>query len=212
MVTRSLKSSGCDTIVIGAGPYGFAVAAHLKSRGVDIRVFGEPMSFWRSRMPKGMFLRSPWNATHIADPHGAFSLDGFLSTQNAVRPQLLPLEPFVAYGEWFQASALPEVDRRRVERVERVPGGFRVLADDVVVTAAHVVIATGLHNQDFRPPAFAGLPGALASHSRDHDSFEGFRGQRVAVIGRGQSAPVRRCCYARREPRLISSVAVRSIG
>jgi FAD-dependent urate hydroxylase len=46
----------------------------------------------------------------------------------------------------------------------------------------------GLARQAFRPAAFARVPNVLASHSCDHADFAGFRGKRVAVIGRGQSA------------------------
>ena len=39
--------SACDVAIIGAGPYGLSAAAHLKAAdGLDVRVFGEPMSFW----------------------------------------------------------------------------------------------------------------------------------------------------------------------
>jgi cation diffusion facilitator CzcD-associated flavoprotein CzcO len=62
------------------------------------------------------------------------------------------------------------------------------LADGEVVTADRVVVATGLRNQEYRPDIFAGLPAALVSHSCAHDDLGIFRGQHVAVIGRGQSA------------------------
>jgi cation diffusion facilitator CzcD-associated flavoprotein CzcO len=83
MIARSTRGSGCDVVVIGAGPYGLAVAAYLKDRGGDSRVFGEPMSFWRRNMPKGMFLRSPWAATDIADPHRMLTLDAYMAARRA---------------------------------------------------------------------------------------------------------------------------------
>ena len=67
----------CDVAIVGAGPYGLAAAAHLRAAGVETRIFGEPMSFWRSNMPHGMKLRSPWVATHFAHPHGGLSLDDY---------------------------------------------------------------------------------------------------------------------------------------
>jgi FAD-dependent urate hydroxylase len=189
MAAHSARSNVCDTIVIGAGPYGLAVAAHLKERGVDTRVFGEPMAFWRRNMPKGMFLRSPWRATHISDPHGALTLDAYLSAKGVARTEPLPLETFIGYGEWFQAHAVPDLDGRTVEMIERTSNGFRAItADDEAVTAARIVVATGLAHQAFRPQLFADVPAALVSHSSDHNNFEPFRGKRVAVIGRGQSA------------------------
>jgi glycerol-3-phosphate dehydrogenase len=32
--------------IIGAGPYGLSLAAHLRHRGVEFRAFGQPMQFW----------------------------------------------------------------------------------------------------------------------------------------------------------------------
>src|SRR6266581_1750323 len=47
--------------IIGAGPYGLSAAAHLgQQNGVDLRLFGEPVSFWERHMPSPMLLRSPW--------------------------------------------------------------------------------------------------------------------------------------------------------
>jgi len=175
--------------VIGAGPYGLAAAAHLRSVQVSTRAFGRPMSFWREHMPEGMRLRSPWIATHIADPGGRFSLDVF-ACQTALKPQdQLPLERFVQYGDWFQRQAVPELDSRAVLRVEHAEPGFRlVLEDEDVVRARRVVVATGLANQEFRPPQFEGFEPALVSHACEHSGLGKWRGLRVAVVGRGQSA------------------------
>ena len=189
MRDRAPRSHDCEVIVIGAGPYGLAVAAHLKESKVATQVFGDPMSFWRRHMPKGMKLRSPWNATHIADPHGALSLDAYVSRHGSAWREPLKLESFVDYGLWFQGCAVPDIDRRRVERVESSGDGFRVVTTDGdAVFAGRVVVATGLAHQQFRPAAFDGVPAALASHSSEHDDLGMFRGKRVAVVGRGQSA------------------------
>ncbi len=46
----------------------------------------------------------------------------------------------------------------------------------------------GLLGHEYRPDVFAGLPRELVSHSCEHTDSERYRGKRVAVIGRGQSA------------------------
>jgi len=189
MNNRPAHGHDCEVIVIGAGPYGLAVAAHLREHNVATRVFGEPMGFWRHNMPKGMKLRSPWNATHIADPHGELSLDAYVSRHGLRRREPLALESFIDYGAWFQSCAVPDVDRRIVARVESVGDGFRaVMADGAAVHAPRVVVAIGLARQQFRPAVFADVPALLASHTCEHDDVSAFRGQRVAVVGRGQSA------------------------
>ncbi len=67
--------SHCEIAVVGSGPYGLAVAAELQRAGVETHVFGDAMWFWRKRMPKGMYLRSPLSASDIADPDDALTLE-----------------------------------------------------------------------------------------------------------------------------------------
>jgi thioredoxin reductase len=179
----------CHVAVLGAGPYGLAVAAHLKAAGVATRVFGETLGFWRRHMPSGMRIRSPWRATHIADPDHKLTLGAYARRVGLTPAEQMPIADFIRYGLWFQSRAVPDVDERRVERLAATPNGFRlVLADRTVICAQRVVVAMGLANQTFRPAAFDRLPPELVSHSADHVDFDAFRGRSVAVIGRGQSA------------------------
>ena len=62
--------------IIGAGPYGLASAARLRGAGVDTHVFGEEMSYWR-RMPRGMQLRSPYQASSMSDSRGPVGLPAY---------------------------------------------------------------------------------------------------------------------------------------
>ncbi len=72
-----------NVAIIGAGPYGLAAAAHLRRAGVEVRIFGEPMSFWQNNMPAGLLLRSNWTATCIAEHEGELSLDSFCAATGA---------------------------------------------------------------------------------------------------------------------------------
>jgi cation diffusion facilitator CzcD-associated flavoprotein CzcO len=179
----------CQVAIVGAGPYGLSLAAHLSSAMVDARVYGRPMSFWRHNMPKGMKLRSAWDASHIVDPDGLLSLDVYAVVGGLGRSAPLTREDFIRYGDWFQETALPDLDARNVEKIEPTGRGFWLtLQDGQAVNARRIVVATGLAKQQFRPAPFRGLPAELVSHSADHASLDVFRGRRVAVIGRGQSA------------------------
>ena len=59
-----MGSSVIDVAIIGAGPYGLSLGAHLKERGVPFRIFGQPMQAWRE-MPRGMYLKSLGFATNV---------------------------------------------------------------------------------------------------------------------------------------------------
>jgi cation diffusion facilitator CzcD-associated flavoprotein CzcO len=188
-MVRLGMSNDCEIAVIGAGPYGLSITAHLNARGIATHTFGEPMSFWRRNMPKGMKLRSPWRATNLSDPNKALSLDAYTKSQSIARVEPLPIEDFIGYGDWFQSHAVPDIDRRHVARVETAGNGFVVITRDGDRMAAKgIVIASGLEHHQIRPHAFAFAPAALVSHTCEHDDLGGFEGKRVAVVGRGQSA------------------------
>jgi FAD-dependent urate hydroxylase len=175
--------------VIGAGPYGLAVGAHLLRAGVSTRVFGETMSFWRQHMPAGMLLRSEWDGSSIAGPGKAWSLDQFESENGLTLSRRLPLTDFIAYGEWFQRQAVPDVDPRLVNQVASSLNGFRLeLEDGETVQVDRVVVATGLASFAVRPEVFASLPLTLALHSSDVVDPSLFTGNRIVIVGGGQSA------------------------
>ncbi len=180
--------SHCEVAVLGAGPYGQAVAAHLRRAGVETRVFGDPMSFWRKRMPRGMYLRSPLTASDIADPEDALTLDAYARKRGLTFTYPLPLDEFLRYAQWRLAETGVEVEAREVRAIEKKGRNFRLsFVDGAPVSAYRVVIATGLANQEHRPASFLGLPGDLVSHSCEHEDFAPFAGKRIAVVGAGQS-------------------------
>lgn len=178
-----------EVAIVGAGPYGLSAASYLKARGLGVGVFGEPMSFWRDHMPSGMFLRSNWAASHISDPHHEFTLDHFKADSGAQFQQPIPLEHFVAYGNWYQQKAVPDLQRRQVTGLERSDGGFRItLEGGEVVQSRRVLVATGISHFPWMPKEFEGLPKSHVTHSSDHCDLSCFHGQEVVVVGGGQSA------------------------
>jgi hypothetical protein len=182
--------TGCDVVILGAGPYGLAAGAHLRAiPGLDVRVFGEPMEFWKAHMPEGMLLRSPWAASHISDPGTALTMDAFANHLGVRIPTPIPLDRFVEYGLWFHRQTVPEIDRRRITRIEKSSQGFRVtLADGEELQSRRVVVAAGIGSFARRPQPFEGLPSELVTHVSDQRDVRRFIGKRVAIIGAGQSA------------------------
>jgi hypothetical protein len=185
-----MESASCDVAIIGAGPYGLSVAAHLRAAtSLDVKVFGETMSFWQNNMPDGMFLRSPYAGSNIAHPEHRFDLDAFAAARGEQIGKPVPLSDFVAYGQWVQEKVVPDLDRRYVQSIQRVREGFRLgLEDEGTVDAARVVVAAGIAPFGRIPPVFVGIDSRYVSHASAWSSFEKFSGQRVVVIGGGQSA------------------------
>src|SRR5277367_1338481 len=181
-----------DTVIVGAGPYGLSIAAHLRRSGVSFRIFGRPMDSWRDHMPKGMMLKSDGFASNIYAPGGALSLQEYCAqrgidyhhTEIPVR-----LDTFSDYGLAFRQRFLPELEEKNVVAITRLPEGFSLSLDSgEEVRTRRVVLAIGITHFKYVPEPFAHLPADRVSHSYQHHDLEPFRGRSVAVIGGGASA------------------------
>lgn len=190
--TKSQPASHTDVVIIGAGPYGLSIAAHLSALGVSFRIFGSPMSVWREHMPKGMRLKSEGFASSLSDARGEFTLQHYCQQEGIPYQHVaLPVElkTFISYGLAFQKKFVPNLEEKRVAAVEQSPEGFTVqLEDGEKVSARRVVVAVGISYYDYVPPILKQLPAGLVSHSSSHSNLEGFKGRSVAVIGAGGSA------------------------
>jgi thioredoxin reductase len=182
----------CHVAIIGAGPYGLSIAAHLRACGVNFRIFGSPMHTWMTQMPEGMRLKSEGFASSLYAPDSPFTLRDYCQEQSIPYADLglpVPLETFVAYGLEFQKRFVPELESELVVSVERSGAGFLItLSDGAVLMATKIVVAVGISHFAFVPPIFSALPGECLSHSSRHRKLGEFKGREVAVIGAGASA------------------------
>jgi cation diffusion facilitator CzcD-associated flavoprotein CzcO len=182
----------CDVAIIGAGPYGLSVAAHLHAAGVNTRVFGKPLGTWREHMPKNMTLKSDGFASNLSAPAQDSTLKAWCERHR--RPyanQGLPVEidDFLAYGSDFIARYTPVVEDKMVEHVETSTEGYRLVLDNgEQVSANRVVIAAGISCFPYTPPALTALSSACLSHSYDHREGDAFAGKDVVIVGAGASA------------------------
>src|SRR2546423_317922 len=111
---RVMKPDRIDVAIVGAGPYGLSVAAHLAGRGVNYRIFGSQMHTWRCRMPEGMQLRSPGFGSDLSDPAGDFTLARYWAASGFPPEKLrdpVPLDVYLQYAQWFvDGTAVPVED------------------------------------------------------------------------------------------------------
>jgi hypothetical protein len=177
--------------IIGAGPYGLSIAAHLRACGVEFRIFGIPMHSWGAHMPSDMFLKSEGFASNLHAPQG-YPLKRFCMERGLPYEYMgLPVsrEVFMAYGLEFQRRFVPNLQQKTVLTLDRLPVGWQLCLDDgATVVARQVVVAVGLSHFQYVPPVLAKLPSQFLSHSYDHSDMNLFKGRDVTVIGGGASA------------------------
>jgi cation diffusion facilitator CzcD-associated flavoprotein CzcO len=184
-------------VVVGAGPYGLAIASHLLHRRLSTRVFGEPMASWQHNMPVGMYLKSEPSASSLAAPVPGYTLADYsisIGTKPLQDPDPVPIDLFARYGLWFQEQLVP-VERERVTHIAPRGREFDVtLASGEIVGTKNVVMASGHVGFASLPPVIAALapsetlPTAQVSHTCHHQDLSSFADRDVAVIGGGQSA------------------------
>jgi len=188
----SLSRNFIDTVIIGAGPYGLSLAAHVRATGQSFRIFGAPMDFWSKHMPRGMLLKSEGFASDLFDPHNELTLKAYCAEHGIEYRDIgLPvrLDTFIAYGNEFQRRHVPELENLQIRSVSRGAAGFEVITEaDETIAARRVVVAAGIKNFAYVPPEFNLLSDQWVSHSCEHSDLSGFRGRSVAVLGAGASA------------------------
>ena len=183
----AVLSKSYDVIVLGAGPYGLSVSAHLRGRGLRVVTFGKPNYFWRNHMPDGMLLRSFWWATGLSDPEGKYTISRYLQEQGIEAVDPLPAIHFINYSLWFQQHAVPDVDETYISQIERKENQYQVtLEDGRTFYSNAIVLAPGLHYYVHMPEEYMHLPSSLVSHSSDHYNVREYSGKKVVFVGGGQ--------------------------
>ncbi|GEM_PF-82085 len=185
-------SEVCDVAIIGAGPYGLSVAAHLRALGVSFRIFGKPLDTWRAHMPKDMLLKSGGFASSLSAPDPASTLKAYCAARSieyADTELPVSLDLFLEYADWFRATYVPTLEEMNVTALEETPAGYALTLEGAKKALAHhVVLAVGISWFKHIPEELSGLAPDAISHSFDHRDVSHCKGREVIVAGAGASA------------------------
>lgn len=170
-----------DVIVVGGGQAGLATAYYLRRAGLSYLVMDagqEPGGAWRHG----------WRSLRLFSPSAWSSLPGWpMPTKPGVEYPARDdvIEYLSAYEQRYQ---IPIERPVHVLAVRAVEGGMEVVTDRGARKARIVVSATGTWGHPFIPdyPGRSGFRG-LQLHSARYESPETLAGQRVLVIGGGNS-------------------------
>ncbi|MEM7118136.1 MAG: NAD(P)/FAD-dependent oxidoreductase [Chloroflexota bacterium] len=170
-----------DVVVIGAGQSGLATGYYLQQAGLRFVILekGEaPAGSW-PQYYESLRLFSP--AAYSSLPAYPFPYPPtHYPTKNEVSHYLQ------RYAETFQLPILTGVE---VKEVAKADDGFIVRTNDKAFSARAVVASSGAFNRPYQPqlPNEQSFSGNLL-HSSSYKSPKAYKGQRVVIVGGGNSA------------------------
>ncbi|MFJ4878500.1 ArsO family NAD(P)H-dependent flavin-containing monooxygenase [Streptomyces sp. NPDC088745] len=171
-----------DVVVVGGGQAGLAAGYHLRRQGLNFVILDADAA------PGGSWQHM-WTSLHLFSPAEHSSLPG----------RLMPAQPGETYPDaghvvdyltdYEKRYDLPVQHGTRVDAVRRDGSRLLVEADSGTWQARAVISATGTWTRPFLPAvpgrgAFTGRQLHTVNHRRPED----FHGQRVIVVGGGNSA------------------------
>ena len=178
-----------DLLIIGAGPFGLAIAAQAANLGIEHLVVGRPMEFWRTNMPPGMYLRSACD-WHL-DPVNIHTIEKFLETRGQTPHDVEPLslEFYLSYAEWFQRQKQLTTRPAYIERLDHANGFVATTVDGDTIRARQVALAPGFkHFANIPDELKARLPEGRYTHTCEFTDFSSAANTRYLIIGGRQSA------------------------
>lgn len=179
-----------DLLIIGAGPFGLALAAQATHDRIEHVIVGKAMEFWRANMPNGMFLRSACD-WHL-DPLGVHTIDAYLQSQGKTAPDVEPLSLafYLSYVDWFQEQKNIQPIAAYVQRLDCTNEHFvATTRNGNIIQARRVVLAPGFrHFANIPAELQPKLPAGSFRHTVEFVDFSEAANKRYLIIGGRQSA------------------------
>jgi cation diffusion facilitator CzcD-associated flavoprotein CzcO len=179
-----------DLLIIGAGPFGLAIAAQAAHDGIEHLIVGKSMEFWRANMPQGMFLRSA-SDWHL-DPANVHTIEAFLHSQGKTPQDVEPLSLafYLSYADWFQQQKNIQPLPVYIQRLECAGNNFLATAvDGEIINARRVALAPGFKYFSHAPDELtARLPAGRFQHTCEFVDFSSAANRRYLIVGGRQSA------------------------
>ena len=171
-----------DTLIVGAGPAGLAVAKELAGRGLAFVIVEREQTVapaWHRH----------YDRLHLHTAKRFSSLPGmpFPADVPTFPTRAQVIDYMTAYAARFGLKPRFGVAVTRIER-DAAAGGWRIRSDRGAMAARHVVVATGLNAVPSRPqwPGMESYRGELL-HSSAYRNGASWSGRRVLVVGAGNS-------------------------
>ena len=171
-----------DTVVVGAGQAGIAMSEHLSSHGIDHVLLEKNRiaEAWRTARWDSLVANGP--AWHDRFPGMEFKHHG----PDAFVPKNAVAEYMEDYVKQISAPVECGVTVNRVSK-NKGNSGFIVETSDGIITANHVVAATGPFQTPIIPPVMPERVEILQLHSADYRNPAQLPDGAVIVVGAGSS-------------------------
>jgi putative flavoprotein involved in K+ transport len=175
-----MKDERIGTLVIGGGQAGLAVGYHLQRRRLPFVILDQHHRIgdaWRNR----------WDSLRLFTPARYSGLPGLRCPGP---PSAYPTKDQIAdyleaYARHFELPVRTDV---RVDRLSARDHRFEARCGEQVLTADHVVVATGAYHHPRIPPFAAGLREDIVQlHSSGYRNRSQLREGGVLVVGAGNS-------------------------
>lgn len=186
------EAAEMDVVVIGAGQSGLATAYYLRRTG--LRPGRDFVVLDAAGRAGGAWPRT-WEGLRLFSPASFSSLPGWMmppwdDAAHGFPPRDHVVDYLTRYEERYDLQVLRPHRVETVSRADEDPDGrLLVAAGERVFSARRVVSATGTWDRPFWP-AYPGVReyAGRQLHTVDYRTPEQFAGQRVVVVGGGNSA------------------------